>query len=180
MISNKQKKILAFPYSRFDSIICDGSVRSGKTSIMMWAFVDWAMREFDGQRFGICGKTVDSASKNIIIKHSPSDEELFKLMQSIDLAAQLRKNPHGESSGCIAQLLGLNKKILTTENFVDNKFKDFVYTLPSDADTEDLEKKILFCLQEPDKLNNLYEEYSYEKLAELLYNETIAGEYLLN
>ena len=119
-------------------------------------------------------------SKNIIIKHSPSDEELFKLMQSIDLAVQLRKNPHGESSGCIAQLLGLNKKILTTENFVDNKFKDFVYTLPSDADTEDLEKKILFCLQEPDKLNNLYEEYSYEKLAELLYNETIAGEYLLN
>lgn len=35
MISEKQKKILAFPYSRFDSIICDGSVRSGKTSIMM-------------------------------------------------------------------------------------------------------------------------------------------------
>ena len=67
MISPKQKKILAFPYSGFDSIICDGSVRSGKTSIMMWAFVDWAMREFDGQRFGVCGKTVDSASKNIII-----------------------------------------------------------------------------------------------------------------
>ena len=66
-ISEKQKKILAFPYSKFDSIICDGSVRSGKTSIMMWAFVDWAMREFDGQRFGICGKTVDSASKNIVV-----------------------------------------------------------------------------------------------------------------
>lgn len=66
MISEKQKKILAFPYSKFDAIICDGAVRSGKTSIMMWAFVDWAMREFNGQRFGICGKTVDSASKNII------------------------------------------------------------------------------------------------------------------
>lgn len=66
MISDKQKKILAFPYSKYDAIICDGAVRSGKTSIMMWAFVDWAMREFDFQRFGICGKTVDSASKNII------------------------------------------------------------------------------------------------------------------
>lgn len=66
MISEKQKKILAFPYSKFDAIICDGAVRSGKTSIMMWAFVDWAMREFNFQRFGICGKTVDSASKNII------------------------------------------------------------------------------------------------------------------
>lgn len=66
MISPKQKKILAFPYSKFDAIICDGAVRSGKTSIMMWSFVDWAMREFNFQRFGICGKTVDSASKNII------------------------------------------------------------------------------------------------------------------
>ena len=67
MISPQQKKILAFPYSKYDAIICDGAVRSGKTSLMMWAFVDWAMREFSGQRFGICGKTVDSASKNIIV-----------------------------------------------------------------------------------------------------------------
>ncbi len=52
MISEKQKKILAFPYSRFDAIICDGAVRSGKTSIMMWSFVEWAMREFNFQRFG--------------------------------------------------------------------------------------------------------------------------------
>lgn len=66
MISPKQRKILAFPYSNYDAIICDGAVRSGKTSIMTVAFVDWAMREFDGQRFGICGKTVDSATKNII------------------------------------------------------------------------------------------------------------------
>lgn len=66
MISPRQKKILAFPYSSYDAIICDGAVRSGKTSIMMVAFIDWAMREFSGQRFGICGKTVDSATKNII------------------------------------------------------------------------------------------------------------------
>lgn len=67
MISPKQKKILAFPYSSYDALICDGAVRSGKTSIMMWAFVRWAMENFSGQRFGICGKTVDSASKNIIV-----------------------------------------------------------------------------------------------------------------
>ena len=56
MISPKQKKILAFQYSRYDALICYGAVRSGKTSIIMWAFVEWAMREFNGQRFGICGK----------------------------------------------------------------------------------------------------------------------------
>ena len=66
-LSERQKKILAFPYSRYDALICDGAVRSGKTSIMMWAFVRWAMENFSGQRFGICGKTVDSASKNIVV-----------------------------------------------------------------------------------------------------------------
>ena len=66
-ISEKQKKILAFPYSKFDAIICDGAVRSGKTSLLMFSFVEWAMREFNGQRFGICGKTVDSCTKNIIV-----------------------------------------------------------------------------------------------------------------
>lgn len=67
MISPKQKKILAFPYSKFDHIICDGAVRSGKTSIMMVSFVRWAMENFDRQRFGICGKTVSSAIENIIV-----------------------------------------------------------------------------------------------------------------
>lgn len=68
-ISERQKKILAFPYSSYDALICDGAVRSGKTSIEVVAFVDWAMREFSGQRFGICGKTVDSATKNIIVPY---------------------------------------------------------------------------------------------------------------
>ena len=67
MISAKQQKILAFPYSKYDALICDGAVRSGKTSIMMWSFVRWAMESFNGQRFGVCGRTVDSCTKNIIV-----------------------------------------------------------------------------------------------------------------
>mgnify|MGYP004649732285 FL=1 len=67
MISRKQAKILAFPYTNYDALICDGAVRSGKTSIMMWAFVQWATENFSGQRFGICGKTVDSCVKNIVV-----------------------------------------------------------------------------------------------------------------
>lgn len=66
-LSNRQAKILAFPYSKYDALICDGAVRSGKTSIMMWAFVRWAMENFSGQRFGVCGRTVDSCTKNIIV-----------------------------------------------------------------------------------------------------------------
>lgn len=33
---------------------------------MMVGFVDDAMTRFNGRRFGICGKTVDSATKNIV------------------------------------------------------------------------------------------------------------------
>lgn len=69
MISPKQRKILAFPYSKYDALICDGAVRSGKTSLMAVAFIDWAMREFSGQRFGLCGKTVDSCSKNLVVPY---------------------------------------------------------------------------------------------------------------
>lgn len=57
---------MAFPFTKYDALICDGAIRSGKTAFMMLAFVDDAMRRFNNQRFGICGKTVDSTVKNII------------------------------------------------------------------------------------------------------------------
>lgn len=69
-ISAKQAKIMAFPYSKYDCIICDGAVRSGKTSIMTVSFIRWAMDNFNGCRFGICGKTVDSAVKNIVVPYT--------------------------------------------------------------------------------------------------------------
>lgn len=69
MISEKQKKILAFPYSNYTAIIADGAIRSGKTSILMVAFIDWAMSNFNNMRFGICGKTVDSCIKNVIMPY---------------------------------------------------------------------------------------------------------------
>lgn len=66
MFSQKQLEILAFPYTKYKALVCDGAIRSGKTSVMMWAFIDWAMKNFNGKRFGICGKTVDSAVKNVV------------------------------------------------------------------------------------------------------------------
>lgn len=65
-ISKKQLQIMAFPYSDFDALIADGAIRSGKTSFMMVSFVNWAMENFNGKRFGLCGKTVDSCVKNLI------------------------------------------------------------------------------------------------------------------
>ena len=68
-ISNKQRQIMAFPFTKYDALICDGAIRTGKTAVMMLTFVDDAMRRYDNQRFGICGKTVDSTVKNIIMPY---------------------------------------------------------------------------------------------------------------
>ena len=68
-ISQKQRQIMAFPFTHFDALIADGAIRSGKTSFMMLAFVDDAMRRYNGQRFAICGKTVDSTVKNIVVPY---------------------------------------------------------------------------------------------------------------
>ena len=65
-LSEQQRKILAFPFTHYDALICDGAIRSGKTSIMTVSFIDWAMRTFSGQRLGLCGKTVDSCVKNLV------------------------------------------------------------------------------------------------------------------
>ena len=65
-ISSKQRQILAFPFTKYDALICDGAIRSGKTSFMTVAFIDDAMHRYKYQRFGICGNTVDSTTKNSI------------------------------------------------------------------------------------------------------------------
>lgn len=54
------------PYRDLDAVICDGAVRSGKTLCMGISFVCWAMRRFDGERFGICGKAKTSIRRNLI------------------------------------------------------------------------------------------------------------------
>lgn len=51
----------------YDGIICDGSVRSGKTVCMADGFILWSMANFDGQNFGICGKTIESLRRNVIL-----------------------------------------------------------------------------------------------------------------
>ena len=68
-ISTKQRQIMAFPFTDYDCLIADGAIRSGKTAFMTLSFVDDAMRRYNNQRFGICGKTVDSTVKNIIMPY---------------------------------------------------------------------------------------------------------------
>lgn len=66
MFSEKQTKIMAFPYSGYDALICDGAVRSGKTSVMALSFFLWAMGRFNGCAFALCGKSVGAVERNIV------------------------------------------------------------------------------------------------------------------
>ena len=64
--SEKQREIFRFPYTHYEALICDGAVRSGKTSVMSLSFLLWAMGRFDRCAFAICGKSVGSVERNII------------------------------------------------------------------------------------------------------------------
>lgn len=52
-------------FKDYDGIICDGSIRSGKTVAMTVGFVMWAMTNFEGQNFALCGKTIESLRRNV-------------------------------------------------------------------------------------------------------------------
>lgn len=51
-----------------DAIICDGAVRSGKTVSMSVGFLLWSMSAFQNQTFAICGKTIESLRRNVILQ----------------------------------------------------------------------------------------------------------------
>ena len=69
--SKKQRKVLNWwmpesPVKESDGIIADGAIRSGKTVCMSLSFVFWAMENFSGQNFAMCGKTIGSFRRNVL------------------------------------------------------------------------------------------------------------------
>ena len=69
--SKKQRQILNWwcpdsPVKNKDGIIADGAIRSGKTIAMSLSYVLWAMTTFNGQNFGMCGKTIGSFRRNVL------------------------------------------------------------------------------------------------------------------
>lgn len=69
--SIKQKQVLTWwrkdsPVKDMDGIICDGSVRAGKTVVMSLSYVMWAMDTFEDENLGMAGKTIGSFRRNVI------------------------------------------------------------------------------------------------------------------
>lgn len=69
--SKKQKKVLTWwdessPVQDADGIIADGAIRSGKTMSMSLSYALWVMKTFNGQNFGMAGKTIGSFRRNVL------------------------------------------------------------------------------------------------------------------
>lgn len=65
-LSDKQMDVLCFPYTDYQCLICEGSIRSGKTVSMAVSFVRWIMEEFNNKDFILLGNTVKAATRNVI------------------------------------------------------------------------------------------------------------------
>lgn len=52
--------------SDYDGIILDGSIRAGKTLPESLAYVEWAMRTYNGHNLGMAGKTLGALRRNVI------------------------------------------------------------------------------------------------------------------
>ncbi len=79
--STKQRRVLlwwspASPDSRYEAVICDGAVRSGKTLAMGLSFLCWAMTSFDNEQFALCGKTIGALRRNVLAQVLPLAEQL--------------------------------------------------------------------------------------------------------
>lgn len=104
-------------YSRYDAVICDGAVRSGKTMSMSLGFAIWAMSSFDGGAFAVCGKTVTSLRRNVITPLLPMLRDLGMVCEEkvsrcyVDISFSGRKNRFyffgGRDEGSAALIQGI-------------------------------------------------------------------------
>jgi len=69
--SPKQRAVLTWwrpgsPFEARQAIVCDGAVRSGKTMSLGLSFFCWAMSQFRGCSFALCGKTIAGLRRNLL------------------------------------------------------------------------------------------------------------------
>lgn len=87
--SEKQMQVLCWwgeksPHRNKLAVICDGAVRSGKTTCMGISFFLWAMARFQNTSFAVCGKTIRSVRRNVVA-------ELIPKLKSMGFSMRVRQ-----------------------------------------------------------------------------------------
>lgn len=86
------------PYREREAVICDGAVRSGKTVCMGLGFFLWAMTRFSGERFALCGRSLQSLRRNVAEVLIPVLAEAGMTVSERVSAAELRVSWRGHSN----------------------------------------------------------------------------------
>ena len=72
VFSPKQQAVLDWwRDGRYDAVICDGAVRSGKTFALSVSFFLWAMARFQRQKFGLCAASIGGVRRNLLAQARP-------------------------------------------------------------------------------------------------------------
>lgn len=82
--STKQKKLLTWwtpesPHRDKDTIICDGSIRSGKTIAMITSFVQWSLFTHQNESFIIAGKSMGALKRNVL-------KPMFQILSALNIS----------------------------------------------------------------------------------------------
>lgn len=108
--SRKQKKLLSWwangsPYRDYDTIICHGSIRSGKTVAMIDSFITWSLTRHRDQNFIVAGKSMGALKRNVL-------EPMFKILtaKGIDYHYHMSENPHVKIGTNTYYLFGANNE----------------------------------------------------------------------
>lgn len=68
MLSEKQERLFTWWQDRYDAVIAEGSIRSGKSYAMSIAYIFWAMHNFNACDFIMAGQSIGSLKRNVVIK----------------------------------------------------------------------------------------------------------------
>jgi PBSX family phage terminase large subunit len=85
-LSPKQRRAMTWWLGgeEYEAVICDGAVRSGKTTALGMGFALWAMRSFQNRQFALCGKTIGSLRRNLL-------PELLPRLRSLGIVCTERR-----------------------------------------------------------------------------------------
>ncbi len=115
----KQRKVLTWwaderERERYDAVICDGAVRSGKTTALAVSFFLWAMECFSDTSFAICGKTVGACRRNVVLPLRKAVAGLYRVSERgnmMELSRKGKKNRFylfgGKDEGSAALIQGM-------------------------------------------------------------------------
>lgn len=110
------------------------------------------------------------SSPNVRTVENADYQTLLQYMASVDLAVQLRKFSNGEGSGCISELIALNKNFIAADNLFESYIRETGVSVSSDCSVEVLAELILKQLENKTVRDNskILEKYTVKNTAKKL------------